>query len=114
MHDIHGRLADVLLEVEAILRHTGKWEEERPSAAALSSAEPFCLDTLRFPQWLQWKLLPRMKTILEHRKPLPARSGIAEYAEVCLRDRDPHIGKLISAIRRFDELIAIQAGHKLH
>lgn len=114
MHDIHQRLADVLLEVEAILRRTGKWDEEPPSAAALRSAEPFCIDTLQFPQWLQWKLLPRMKMLLEHRQPLPARSGIAEYAEVCLRGHDPLDLKLLGAIKRFDELIAIQAGMRLH
>ena len=109
MHDIPQRLADILLEVEAILRCSGKWDKKQPPMAALGSAEPFCLDTLDFEQWLQWILLPRMKNILEHRKPLPLRSGISPYAEDCLPKRDPHMLKLLQVIKRFDELITLQA-----
>lgn len=114
MHDIPARLADVLLEVEAILRRSGKWDEHQPSTAALDSSQPFCLDTLEFEQWLQWILLPSMKQILEHRKPLPGSSAITEYAEECLPKRDPQMLSLLQAIKRFDDLITIQAGQKLH
>ena len=30
MHDIHNRIADVLLEVEATLRVTDKWDRNEP------------------------------------------------------------------------------------
>lgn len=114
MHDIHLRLADVLLEVEAVLRTSGKWEKQQPPSDALASSEPFCLDTLEFEQWLQWILLPRMKLILEYQKPLPSRSAIAGYAEECLHKHDPQMIRLFALIRRFDDLITIQAGQKLH
>ena len=114
MHDIPERLADVLLEVEAILRRTGKWEGQPPPEGALDSSQPFCLDTLEFEQWLQWILLPSMKQILENRKPLPGRSGITEYAEECLPRHDPQMLRLLEVIKRFDDLISIQAGQKLH
>ena len=114
MHDIPNRIADVLLEVEAILRSSGKWETSRPPAAALVSSQPFCIDTLRFEQWLQWIFLPRMKQILEQNRPLPAKSGILVYAQETLSRADPPTGSLLALIRRFDELIAIQAGAQLH
>lgn len=114
MHDIPQRLADVLLEAEALLRISGKWEKKQPPTTSLASSEPFCLDTLNFEQWLQWILLPRMKQILEHRKPLPTRSAITEYAEECLQKSDPRMVKLLALIKRFDDLITIQAGQKLH
>ena len=114
MHDIPNRIADVLLEVEATLRTSGKWEKSRPPAAALVSAQPFCLDTLRFEQWLQWIFLPRMKQILEQNMPLPAKSGILVYAQESLPKEDPPTGSLLVLIKRFDDLIAIQSGVRRH
>jgi uncharacterized protein YqcC (DUF446 family) len=81
MHDIPDRIADVLLQVEAALRTGGKWETRQPPQAALGSPVPFCMDTLSFEQWLQWVFLPRMKRILEQRRPLPRKSGILSYAQ---------------------------------
>jgi uncharacterized protein YqcC (DUF446 family) len=114
MHDIPTRIADVLLEVEAILRTSGKWDPQRPPATALLSIEPFCIDTLRFEQWLQWIFLPRMKEILEQRRPLPAKSGIFVYAQDHLRKYDPPESNLLGLIKRFDDLIAIQSGVTRH
>lgn len=114
MHDIPQRIADVLLEVEANLRRSGKWEHSQPAPGALASPQPFCLDTLRFEQWLQWIFLPRMKVILEQQRPLPAKSGIYHYAEEALRKKDYSSHSLLGLIKRFDDLITIQAGALRH
>ena len=114
MHDIPNRIADVLLELEASLRSSGRWEPAMPPAEALVSTQPFCLDTLRFEQWLQWVLLPRMKQILEHSRPLPSKSGIFAYAQEYLCTSDPQSNNLLSLIKRFDDLISIQAGARTH
>jgi len=114
MHDIPNRIADTLLEVEATLRTHGRWDRCPPAAEALASTQPFCLDTLRFEQWLQWVFLPRMQQIIADCRPLPARSGIYSYAEHCLHKDDPQTGALLGTIRRFDELIAIQAAARRH
>jgi uncharacterized protein YqcC (DUF446 family) len=114
MHDIPNRIADILLQVEATLRTHGRWEPARPPDQALDSCQPFCIDTLRFEQWLQWIFLPRMKKILENRRPLPARSGIYQYAEHSLQKHDPPTRSLLTLIRHFDELIAIQAAAGNH
>ena len=114
MHDIPNRIADVLLEVEASLRTHGKWDEHKPNANALNSTFPFCMDTLKFEQWLQWIFLPRMKDTIEQTKPLPAQSAIYEYAEECLHKNDPSTTALLKQLKRFDELISIQAGAVRH
>jgi uncharacterized protein YqcC (DUF446 family) len=114
MHDIPNRIADVLLEVEAALRTNGKWDRQRPPESALVSTQPFCIDTLRFEQWLQWIFLPRMKHILEQRRPLPGKSGIFVYAHGYLRKNDPPTRNLLELIKRFDDLIAIQSGVNRH
>jgi uncharacterized protein YqcC (DUF446 family) len=114
MHDIHNRIADVLLEVEATLRVTDKWDRNVPGNDALASQEPFCMDTLKFEQWLQWIFLPRMKDTLEQARPLPRESGIFNYAEDCLHKNDPCRTKILALIKHFDELISIQSGVKRH
>ena len=114
MHDIPNRIADVLLEVEANLRTSGYWEADQPPQKALSSAVPFCIDTLRFEQWLQWIFLPRMKHILEQARPLPAKSGIYEYAQDYFRKGDLRTDNLLKLIKRFDDLITIQQSARRH
>ncbi|UCC56638.1 MAG: YqcC family protein [Gammaproteobacteria bacterium] len=114
MHDIPNRIADILLEVEANLRTSGKWDAYQPPQEALISSQPFCFDTLRFEQWLQWIFLPRMKQILELRQPLPRNSGIFAYAQETLHKNDSPAVKLLALIKRFDDLIAIQAGARPH
>ena len=114
MHDIPNRIADILLEVEATLRSHGLWDAGQPAVSALSSTQPFCLDTLRFEQWLQWVFLPRMKHTLEGTKPLPEKSGIFVYAHEYLRKGDPSTNNLLTLMKRFDDLIGIQSGVARH
>ena len=114
MHDIPSRIADVLLEVEASLRTHGKWDESKPASRALNSQIPFCMDTLKFEQWLQWIFLPKMKDTIEQTKPLPERSAIYEYAEECLHKNDPSTDTLLRQLKTFDDLISIQAGALRH
>ena len=114
MHDIPNRIADVLLDVEGTLRTHGKWDSNQPAVSALNSAQPFCMDTLGFEQWLQWILLPRMKTILEDRKPLPAKSGILVYAQTYLQKNDPPTSSLLKLIKQFDDLITLHSHVKRH
>jgi uncharacterized protein YqcC (DUF446 family) len=114
MHDIPNRIADVLLEVEATLRSNDLWDSCRPAYGALNSSQPFCLDTLRFEQWLQWVFLPRMKHTLENTRPLPRKSGICVYAREYLRKNDPCTNNLLTLMKRFDDLIRIQSGVGRH
>ncbi len=114
MHDIPNRIADVLLEVERTLRCNDKWDQNQPAVSALSSVQPFCMDTLRFEQWLQWIFLPRMKKILEGPQPLPAKSGILVYAQAYLRKNDPPTSSLLKLIKRFDDLITLHSHVRQH
>ena len=94
------RVASLLGELELALRAAGLWEAVLPDHAALESDQPFCVDTLRLPQWLQWVFLPRMRALLDARAPLPPRCGIAAMAEMYF------LGQQGSAIERIIELLA--------
>lgn len=96
-------VAQQLLLIERELRTLDMWSVEPPVPEALASVEPFCVDTLRFEQWLQWIFLPRMKAIVEADDPLPQVSGICTMAElVC---REARVVSLLDALRAFDALI---------
>ena len=98
-------IADQLLLVERALRVHGLWSAAPPSAEALASQQPFCLDTLAFEEWLQWVFLPRMKLILENGQPLPRASGIRAMAEQVYVERLGSLDGLLMALEAFDQLI---------
>lgn len=98
-------VADQLLLIERELRLLGWWSSVPPSAQALSSEQPFCVDTLELHQWLQWIFLPRMKILVESGRPLPAVSSITEMAEVVYAERLGEVRTLLVALTEFDRLI---------
>jgi uncharacterized protein YqcC (DUF446 family) len=99
-------VAEQLLLIERELRLLGWWEEQAPSMQALSSQEPFCVDTLAFEQWLQWIFLPRMKQVLEAGAALPNVSGIQPMAEQVYGGQTSRARALIKLLGEFDQLIA--------
>lgn len=105
MDDRFPAIAEQLLLIEGELRQQGWWDEASPNAEALSSVEPFSVDTLDFHQWLQWIFLVRMKQILEQDLPLPNASGILEMAEMAYADQSQKSLGLRAALKKFDQLI---------
>src|SRR3990167_8307476 len=97
-------VAEQLLLIERELRVQGWWDAQAPSAHALSSQEPFCVDTLAFEQWLQWIFLPRMKQMVEAGAALPRFSEIQPRAERVLGGRAKKPRKLIKLLGDFDQL----------
>lgn len=86
MQSIYSDVADQLLQLEVELRRLDLWQAEPPPAEALASREPFCVDTLSLPQWLQFVFLPRMSELVERGQPLPRQCGIAPIAEEYFKD----------------------------
>jgi len=101
-------IAEVLIDVEAQLRQLGLWDKIPPSSQALASAEPFCVDTLTLPQWLQFVFIPTIYTMLEAEEPLPDRCGIAPMAEEFFRDSGLGIEALLQSLESVDELLSQQ------
>lgn len=98
-------LADLLLSIEAEMRHIELWEQESPSEEAMASLMPFCHDTLYFHQWLQWVFLPRMKRVLETEQDMPNSSDIHPLAEYALREHPRDVQELLRLLGRFDAFI---------
>jgi len=99
-------VAEALIDVEAQLRQLGQWDKIPPSTEALASQEPFCVDTLTLPQWLQFIFLPTLYQMLEEEQPLPQRCGIAPMAEEFFRGSGLAVGGLVDALLHIDELLS--------
>lgn len=99
-------IADGLLAIESELRRLEYWDSEPPAPEALASTQPFCVDTLAFPQWLQFIFLPRMKTLIEQDMTLPAISGIAPMAEEFFRREVVSGNVVINELARIDALLS--------
>lgn len=98
-------VAEYLLLIERELRALGWWQTQAPSAQALSSQQPFCVDTLSFEQWLQWIFLPKLKQLLETGADLPCASGIQPMAEQVYGGQADKVRVLIKLLGEFDQLI---------
>jgi uncharacterized protein YqcC (DUF446 family) len=102
-------VAEVLIDIEARLRQLGLWDKQPPSAEALASDQPFCIDTLTLPQWLQFIFLPTIYRMLEQQQPLPDRCAIAPMAEEFFRGSGLATGELLIALQQIDELLTLGA-----
>lgn len=81
MTDIHIAVAEILMDIEKELRELRLWDADMISAEALASEQPFAVDTMTFPQWLQFVFLPRMYFLIEQKMQLPGNCGISPMAE---------------------------------
>jgi uncharacterized protein YqcC (DUF446 family) len=99
------RVAELVDAIEQEMRRLELWAEEPPPVAAMASRVPFCYDTLKFWQWLQWILVPRMRLVLAGSDPLPAASEIAPLAEVEFRRLSQDTQQLLALIRELDRAI---------
>jgi uncharacterized protein YqcC (DUF446 family) len=103
--DRQRALTSVVDELEATLKRMQLWEATCPEAARLASTQPFSFDTLRFHQWLQWQLIPRMRRILGGDGDLPTSSAIRPYAEEWAEELGGNPAELLFLIGHFDALI---------
>ena len=92
----------LLSELEAELRRQNLWESAPPSSHQLSSTEPFCVDTLSLPQWLQWIFIPRIKAIMDGGGVLPSNCEIAPYAEQVLPEVPEYTDRVQNLIEKID------------
>lgn len=100
------RAAELLLKIEAELKRLTMWEAKTPPYKALQSQQPFCCDTLAFPQWLQFVFLPKMKMMIESGAALPENIAVCPMAEESLKQHKQVVVPLINLIADLDELLS--------
>lgn len=108
MNNIHIAIAEALIDIENELRYLQLWDNEVISDEALSSEQPFAVDTMTFPQWLQFIFLPRMYYMIEKQMQLPGNCGIAPMAEEYFSVLSLPSSPLVSHLRKIDKLLTAQ------
>ncbi|WP_375751111.1 YqcC family protein [Vibrio sp. HN007] len=97
------RLKQHFIDLESLMRELNLWQDTRPSDKALSSREPFGVDTLRPEQWLQWIFIPKMLDLIEHEQPMPCGFAITPYFEESWKGDNDKDG-LIKLLTLIDEV----------
>lgn len=77
----YHQLADALLNLEKVMHEVNVWDMPQPSAQALASQQPFCIDTMAFDQWLRFVMIEKFKPMLAQGATLPDSSNIAPMAD---------------------------------
>lgn len=106
----HSQVASLLIDLEMELRRLQWWQAQRPSAEALASTVPFCVDTLSFDQWLQFVFLPTLQQMIELGMALPSNCQITPMAEEFVRSSADHSTQsaepLLAALTALDRLMS--------
>ena len=92
----------LLRELETELVSLNLWQSNRPSEQALTSVEPFAIDTLSFPQWLQFIFIEKMNHLLQLGAPLPQKMAITPMATEYFKVQTINCESLITVISRID------------
>ena len=108
MDAAHQQLNRLLLAVEQELREMQLWDQQRPSAEALASNEPFAIDKLSFNQWLRFIFLPRMAGIVKAESVLPENCSVAPMAEEFYKAEQVDAISLIRHLAAIDAFICDQ------
>ena len=100
-----AKLPQLLSLLEQNLQAENLWEHTSPSQEALSSTQPFAIDTLQPEQWLQWIFISKIDSMLKSHQPLPQGFSIYPYfSEAWKGQADKR--DILDVIKRIDEACA--------
>ena len=96
-----------LTRLEAAMRAGDLWKSQiQPEPSAFDSEQPFNADTMSMGQWLRYVLIPRLRSLMEGRHPLPDNANIAPAAEVYLQENRSSVRlPILEALRDVDNVL---------
>lgn len=96
-----------ILRIEAAMREINLYAEQRPHESAFASTAPFCYDTMRFLEWLQWVMLPKTQELMAKSLPLPTFCEIHPLAEEEFKLYAEDTEQLLTEILILDQLFNV-------
>ncbi|MDO7643403.1 MAG: YqcC family protein [Reinekea forsetii] len=96
----------ILDEIQALMMRDGRWQSMAPSAEAMMSTDPFCINSMDFLEWLQWIYLARLRALIDAGRPMPMGAQVAPYAEEALKAEGAKVTTLIALVRDLDRALA--------
>ncbi len=79
---LYRDVSDGLMQLEQEMQRLQLWSAQPPDPQALASQQPFCVDTLSLPEWLQHVFLPSLRNSIERGYALPEKCQVAPMAEI--------------------------------
>jgi len=108
MSDRTARVSTLLIAIREEMEAKQLWGEQSPSAEALASTQPFCVDTLTFSEWIQWLMIPRLQMMITQQMPLPQNSNIHAMAEEVFKTLATDTALLEELIRQLDDALNVR------
>ena len=102
----HQQLSNLLQQLEVQLKQNKLWQTLRPTASALSSSQPFCIDTLSFEQWLQFVFIEKIDILIKSNAALPTQICLSPMAEEAFRKLQSAPVELLKVIAAIDKLMS--------
>ena len=97
-----------LVSIEAEMQQLQLWNEQRPSDAALASTQPFCIDTLTLPEWIQFILLDRLRSMIDQSIALPNQCGVTPIAQEYFKHSELDGMRLTTLLEQLDQQLSAQ------
>ncbi len=95
-------VASLLDRIEKEMQACGCWQDAPLKPGQLAYSEAFAMDTMAFPQWLQFVFVPRVRDAIAC-DDFPSSSSVGTQA-VRELDGDPGASRLVSLLSEFDAL----------
>ncbi len=106
MSEKEERLLGLLDNLTKQLQCQGLWQVKSPSKVALASTLPFCCDTLRFEQWLQFIFIARLSVLVQENQPLPNKISVVPMAEEAFKATGQPSDVLLEILAAIDDLLS--------
>lgn len=103
-----ARVSALLIAIREEMEMQKLWAEQSPSADALASTQPFCVDTLMFSEWIQWLMIPRLQMMITQQMPLPQNSNMHAMAEEAFKTLNADTTQLESLIQQLDKALNVR------
>jgi len=85
------------------MKQIGYWSPDPLPEEAYDFHDAFAMDTMAYPQWLQFILVPRVRQIIEEQGTFPTKSMVGAQA-VREFDGDEKASRLVTLLGEFDDL----------
>lgn len=102
-NSLYSKAERKISEIEAEMKRIGYWSDEPLPEEAYEFQQAFAMDTMAFSQWLQFILIPRVRTIIEEKDDFPSDSMVGTQA-VREFDGDATASGLVTLLSEFDDL----------
>ncbi|MDC2888230.1 YqcC family protein [Psychrosphaera algicola] len=97
-----AKISTYLIELQNALIEEQLWSCETPTVTALSSLEPFAIDTLEIEQWLQFIFIPKMNALIQAGKPLPTQLHLSPIVQMSFANRNLVAPNTLAAVAVID------------